>query len=87
MDPDEIMQLIVPRLNHSGPFKCQWKDCQYSGHFSRKAVLLRHIEAMHINPGAYDCPEPNCFRSFNRKDNLMAHSRNVHRDGGQVSAS
>ncbi|KAJ5699410.1 hypothetical protein N7536_002423 [Penicillium majusculum] len=61
------------------PLKCKWKHCEYSGGFSQMGALLRHIKTKHISPGLYECPEGECRKSFNRKDNLIAHIRNVHR--------
>jgi hypothetical protein len=43
------------------------------------AALLRHIKTKHISPGFFECPEGECRKSFNRKDNLVAHIRNIHR--------
>ncbi|KAK9853467.1 hypothetical protein MYU51_006603 [Penicillium brevicompactum] len=65
----------------SNAFKCRWERCEYSGGFSGAAALLRHIKTKHICPNTFECPDEQCFRSFNRKDNLVAHMRNVHRGG------
>jgi hypothetical protein len=64
----------------SNAFKCGWERCEYSGGFSGIAALLRHIKTKHVCPGLFECPEGHCLRSFNRKDNLVAHMRNVHRE-------
>ncbi|KAJ5201135.1 hypothetical protein N7449_005938 [Penicillium cf. viridicatum] len=67
------------KSSRGSPLKCKWKHCEYSGGFSQMGALLRHIKTKHISPGLYECPEGECRRSFNRKDNLIAHIRNVHR--------
>ncbi|KAJ5822562.1 Zinc finger C2H2 [Penicillium robsamsonii] len=67
------------KSSRGSPLKCKWKHCEYSGGFSQMGALLRHIKTKHISPGLYECPEGECRKSFNRKDNLTAHIRNVHR--------
>ncbi|KAJ5437527.1 Zinc finger C2H2 [Penicillium cf. griseofulvum] len=66
------------KSSRGSPLKCKWKHCEYSGGFSQMGALLRHIKTKHISPGLYECPEGECRKSFNRKDNLTAHIRNVH---------
>ncbi|CAI7601852.1 unnamed protein product [Penicillium glandicola] len=68
------------KSSRGSPLKCKWKHCEYSGGFSQMGALLRHIKTKHISPGLYECPEGECRKSFNRKDNLIAHIRNVHRE-------
>ncbi|KGO49076.1 Zinc finger, C2H2 [Penicillium expansum] len=68
------------KSSRGSPLKCKWKHCEYSGGFSQMGALLRHIKTKHISPGLYECPEGECRKSFNRKDNLVAHIRNVHRE-------
>ncbi|KAE8349484.1 hypothetical protein BDV28DRAFT_151834 [Aspergillus coremiiformis] len=63
---------------HTGPYKCEWKNCRYLGGFGRKAELRRHVETKHISPGFYECPEESCRRPFNREDNLREHLRRAH---------
>ncbi|KAJ5972972.1 Zinc finger C2H2 [Penicillium vulpinum] len=70
----------VAKSSHGSPLKCKWKHCEYSGSFSQRGALLRHIKTKHISPGLYECPEGECQKNFNRKDNLIAHIRNVHRE-------
>ncbi|KAJ5488366.1 hypothetical protein N7453_011820 [Penicillium expansum] len=55
---------------------CNWKDCPYPGMFSRKGVLMRHIETQHVNPRSFGCPK--CDRLFSRKDNMTEHLGRVH---------
>ncbi|KAL5356397.1 hypothetical protein BJX96DRAFT_105859 [Aspergillus floccosus] len=62
----------------TGLFRCQWKDCAYSGSFGRRTELRRHVETQHLAPSAYRCSERGCGRLFNRRDNLDEHLRRVH---------
>ncbi|KAJ6137158.1 hypothetical protein N7471_003644 [Penicillium samsonianum] len=59
-----------------GTFRCNWKDCSYPGMFSRKGVLMRHIETQHVTPRSFGCPK--CDRLFSRKDNMTEHFGRVH---------
>ncbi|CAG8896907.1 unnamed protein product [Penicillium egyptiacum] len=68
------------KSGRGSPLKCKWKHCEYSGGFSQMGALLRHIKTKHISPGLYECHQKECKKSFNRKDNLIAHIRNVHRE-------
>ncbi|KAJ5652766.1 hypothetical protein N7507_010192 [Penicillium longicatenatum] len=43
-------------------YKCQWKGCQYTGTFGRKADLMRHVETRHVCPKAYKCSFPGCSK-------------------------
>ncbi|KAL4913350.1 hypothetical protein BDW62DRAFT_192842 [Aspergillus aurantiobrunneus] len=63
-----------------GVFKCEWKDCRYMGIFSRKGELQRHVITQHISPGAFECSEPGCRKTFNRLDNMKEHFQRVHLD-------
>ncbi|KAJ5372572.1 hypothetical protein N7517_004578 [Penicillium concentricum] len=63
-----------------GTFKCEWKDCQYDRLFSRKGVLMRHIETQHVNPRAFKCPNPRCNHASSRRENLKAHRQSVHKE-------
>ncbi|KAJ5154536.1 uncharacterized protein N7500_009975 [Penicillium coprophilum] len=63
-----------------GTFKCEWKGCRYDRLFSRKGVLMRHIETQHVTPGAFKCPDPGCGRAFNRRENLKAHRQTIHHE-------
>ncbi|KAH8427491.1 uncharacterized protein LDX57_005204 [Aspergillus melleus] len=60
---------------HATPIECDWADCTYTGTFSCKAELKRHVETQHIYPGSHECPEPKCDRAFKRRDNLKEHVR------------
>ncbi|KAJ5780215.1 Zinc finger C2H2 [Penicillium paradoxum] len=70
---------MIAKSRHGSPLKCQWKHCEYTGGFSQMAALLRHIKTKHISPGLFECHEGECRKSFNRKDNLVAHIRSIHR--------
>ncbi|CAI7598482.1 unnamed protein product [Penicillium viridicatum] len=61
-----------------GTFKCEWKGCQYDRLFSRKGVLMRHIQTQHINPRAFKCPW--CDHASSRRENLKAHRQSVHKE-------
>ncbi|KAJ5357581.1 hypothetical protein N7541_004739, partial [Penicillium brevicompactum] len=65
------------RRNH---FQCLWRGCNYPGVFSRKGVLMRHIETQHVDPHSFDCHK--CDRTFSRKDNMMEHIGRVHKKRG-----
>ncbi|CAP85668.1 hypothetical protein EN45_058320 [Penicillium chrysogenum] len=54
-----------------GMYQCNWKDCKYRGMFSRKGVLMRHIETQHVAPHSFDCPV--CGKLFCRRDNMTEH--------------
>jgi hypothetical protein len=60
---------------------CKWEGCQYPRPFGREADLVRHLKTIHINPGAYICPELGCGKPCSRKDNLEAHRQRVHGRG------
>lgn len=60
---------------------CKWEGCQYPRPFGRDADLVRHLKSVHINPGAYICPDLGCGKPFSRKDNLDAHRQRVHGGG------
>ncbi|KAB8278269.1 hypothetical protein BDV30DRAFT_139839 [Aspergillus minisclerotigenes] len=66
------------RERHAGSVRCEWKGCTYTGLFARKAELKRHVETQHIFPNSYECLEPRCMRTFNRRDNLNEHLRRTH---------
>ncbi|CAI7577812.1 unnamed protein product [Penicillium glandicola] len=57
-------------------YQCNWKDCKYTGVFSRKGVLMRHIETQHVTPHSFDCPM--CGKLFSRRDNMTEHLGKVH---------
>ncbi|KAJ5520147.1 hypothetical protein N7463_000600 [Penicillium fimorum] len=59
-----------------GTYQCNWKDCKYRGVFSRKGVLMRHIETQHVAPRSFDCPV--CGHLFSRRDNMTEHLGRVH---------
>ncbi|KAJ5154535.1 uncharacterized protein N7500_009974 [Penicillium coprophilum] len=69
------MQDIPKELR--GTYQCNWRDCKYRGVFSRKGVLMRHIETQHVAPRSFDCPV--CGNLFCRRDNLTEHLGRVHR--------
>ncbi|KAL3489600.1 hypothetical protein BJX62DRAFT_239000 [Aspergillus germanicus] len=59
--------------------KCQWRGCTYAGTFSRHAQLKRHVDdTQHINPGSFSCQVPSCVKTFNKKDKLGVHLRQMH---------
>ncbi|KAE8141279.1 hypothetical protein BDV38DRAFT_237655 [Aspergillus pseudotamarii] len=70
--------MLRPRVYRTGLYRCEWRACKYPGEFSREAELMRHIRSKHVCPGLYECPEENCRRMFNRKDNMMEHFRRMH---------
>ncbi|KAJ5816427.1 hypothetical protein N7447_008660 [Penicillium robsamsonii] len=63
-----------------GTFKCEWKDCPYDRLFSRKGVLMRHIQTQHVNPRAFKCPNPWCGHASSRRENLKAHRQSIHNE-------
>ncbi|KAJ5372571.1 hypothetical protein N7517_004577 [Penicillium concentricum] len=65
-----------PLLDLHGTYQCNWKDCKYRGVFSRKGVLMRHIETQHVAPRSFDCPV--CGHLFCRRDNMTEHIGRVH---------
>ncbi|KAJ5159635.1 uncharacterized protein N7482_006639 [Penicillium canariense] len=60
----------------SNVIRCGWRDCSYSGVFSRKASLWRHIQDRHIAQNEFQCLI--CPMAFGRRDKLTAHVRNAH---------
>ena len=73
---------IGPTAEPAPPrFSCKWEGCQYPRPFGREADLVRHLKTVHINPGAYICPELGCGKPCSRKDNLEAHRQRVHGRG------
>ncbi|KAK2757980.1 hypothetical protein FQN54_004386 [Arachnomyces sp. PD_36] len=67
-------------------FECKWEGCRYSGSFSRKHELKRHLETKHIDPQAYPCPVVGCGKKCNREDNLQQHIQKRHGSGSGVAA-
>ncbi|KAJ5800973.1 transcriptional regulator family: C2H2 zinc finger [Penicillium psychrosexuale] len=61
-----------------GTFECKWEGCRYDRLFSRKGVLMRHIETQHVTPRAFECPS--CDHASSRRENLKAHRQAVHRE-------
>ncbi|KAJ5342145.1 hypothetical protein N7541_011269 [Penicillium brevicompactum] len=61
-----------------GSFRCEWKGCRYDRPFSRKGVLMRHIEMQHVNPRSFKCPW--CSHATSRRENIKAHRRSVHKE-------
>ncbi|KAF4771817.1 hypothetical protein N7455_008065 [Penicillium solitum] len=57
-------------------YQCNWKDCKYRGVFSRKGVLMRHIETQHVSPYSIGCPV--CGKLFSRRDNMTEHLGRIH---------
>lgn len=62
-------------------FRCEWRNCRYSGTFKRKAELLRHVDTTHVNPRSFKCPVERCGSTFNRKYNLKDHLGRIHKNG------
>jgi hypothetical protein len=73
-------RLAPPRFSKT----CKWEGCQYPHPFGREADLVRHLKTVHINPGAYICPELGCGKPCSRKDNLEAHRQRVHGRGSET---
>ncbi|KAJ5455075.1 hypothetical protein N7475_010196, partial [Penicillium sp. IBT 31633x] len=61
-----------------GTFKCEWKGCTYDRMFSRKGVLMRHIETQHVSPRGFKCPS--CEHASSRRENLKAHRQSIHKE-------
>ncbi|KAJ5332319.1 uncharacterized protein N7506_006102 [Penicillium brevicompactum] len=59
-----------------GVFRCDWKDCAYSGTFACKRSVMRHVETQHITPRSVPCFE--CGQLFGRRDNMTEHLGRVH---------
>jgi uncharacterized Zn-finger protein len=60
------------------PLRCYWPACTYTGTFSKKGQLTRHVNTKHISPGSFECPQLGCGKAFDRKDNLGEHMRRIH---------
>ncbi|KAJ5740807.1 hypothetical protein N7493_000679 [Penicillium malachiteum] len=56
--------------------KCRWEDCDYTGNFSGKGTLMRHIKSKHVSPNRFECKL--CGNTFGRKDKVMEHLRSKH---------
>jgi hypothetical protein len=67
---------LPTRTKDYGTYKCDYKDCTYDRMFSRKGVLMRHIQTQHINPRGFKCPV--CPHASGRKENMKAHRQAVH---------
>lgn len=75
--PSDRVETRKPKKEEvRGSFHCYWKDCKYGRVFSRKGVLMRHIETQHVFPRSIDCPV--CGRFFSRKDNMTEHLGRIH---------
>jgi hypothetical protein len=46
--------------------------------FSRKGVLMRHIEMQHVNPRSFKCPW--CNHATSRRENMKAHRQAIHKE-------
>ncbi|KAL3465683.1 hypothetical protein BJX64DRAFT_252271 [Aspergillus heterothallicus] len=57
---------------------CYWPGCTYTGSFSKKGQLTRHVKTLHVSPRSFACPEVGCGKLFHRKDNRTEHVRRVH---------
>lgn len=74
----DLTNTIFHLSKDNGYFLCDWKDCAYSGIFSSKGALMRHIDTQHVAPRSVDCPK--CDKLFSRKDNMTEHLGRVHRE-------
>ncbi|RDX53883.1 hypothetical protein OH76DRAFT_1161354 [Lentinus brumalis] len=54
---------------------CNWPECEAA--FSRKADMVRHLRAVHLNIKNFECPYEDCPRVFAQKSSLTSHL-NVH---------
>jgi Zinc finger, C2H2 type len=72
-----------PSIASETPLVCKWEGCKYKGSFQRRTELMRHLECIHVFPNAFPCPFDDCFRSFNRRDNLEEHVKKAHPEGHQ----
>lgn len=70
--------LTVLLSDEVGAFKCEWKGCRYDRTFSRKGVLMRHIELQHVSPRSFKCPW--CDHATSRRENIKAHRRSIHKE-------
>ncbi|KAE8351958.1 hypothetical protein BDV28DRAFT_149508 [Aspergillus coremiiformis] len=68
----------IPRSNRPIRLRCDVVGCSYKGLFGRRAELTRHINTKHRHPASFFCPHQDCYKLFNRKDNLKDHLRRMH---------
>jgi hypothetical protein len=76
---DVSFSLILIHRGRNNPpiaLRCDWRDCEYPGNFSREGCLWRHIKSQHISPDEFKCHV--CQSTFGRKDRFRNHMLTVH---------
>ncbi|MCJ1423236.1 hypothetical protein MMC29_001118 [Sticta canariensis] len=78
--PDSSSLLSSSTANNKSK-RCRLCNTSFSG--SRRDQtnnLRRHKRTIHYPRSEFPCPEPDCHKTFNRKDNLKKHWRDKHVD-------
>ncbi|CAI8504046.1 unnamed protein product [Pichia kudriavzevii] len=90
LEPQELMELVhIDLPQQSARSKSRAKNKGKDGKkvhecplckmaFQRPEHVKRHMIS-HSSSRPFECPEPNCSKRFNRKDNLNQHLRNIHK--------
>ena len=70
--------LSITSSSEPAVMTCDGCGATFTGQY-RRGNLRRHKRRMHNSkPGAYQCPEPDCHRYFNRSDARLKHYRKHH---------